>query len=636
MLAHIRHKFTRYDELLTETNYASARKAVEPECLKKLIQWRGDEETGRDQLDEILREVVVISDSEDDSDADDGDAEDDDDDGDDEEEEDSESTRDSSAPEPAPGKSREPPIPATNLQELSNQSNPTIATHSRPPNDRSSRPVQKRESRRLAAKAAKRERRAAKRTRGFHRYLEARYNNECAEAAELERKAPGPGESASAATQFRMPQPESGMSHARGAGSSPYASPARDSRFTCEEYQREYLSADGRTSGNERTNNSRPIVGSHANAFEPSYTTRSAVSIRDENLKDCLMQSIEETPPETSHFPYQPTGHHLSHPQHVGQPIPRSAVPVERRDLRNTAPEFHYEESFNGHHVADDRRDLLGARSSHGPDRVHAGSVAYSASHAVSSYPSAPGVVYPVTRPPVPSYQSFIVSSPRIPTIVQDDRLLRRESRPIVIDDGRHTPLLRQDPRLYLVDGRDSQHGHIQGGQYSPVAVDSYGGRPQRGGVLVREPHVAYRERPQVTEHEIIELRRPPVAQPRAHPIPRASPMPMDCTPDAHVDRHMPPELIPVSNVFPRRHEAPAPRDDAYRPPLNPVHIDNRYEVRHGELGIPRYAYHPAPQPSVSRPNPPREEQTAVRFEQVDNRQVSGSPEKLTQTPRSR
>lgn len=37
---------------------------MEALCLDTLVKWRGDEETGRDQLDEILREVVVISDSE--------------------------------------------------------------------------------------------------------------------------------------------------------------------------------------------------------------------------------------------------------------------------------------------------------------------------------------------------------------------------------------------------------------------------------------------------------------------------------------------------------------------------------------------------------------------------------------------
>lgn len=69
VLAHIRHTHTRYDELLKETSWNHARKAVETLCLDTLVKWRGDEETGRDQLDEILQEVVVISDSDDESDS---------------------------------------------------------------------------------------------------------------------------------------------------------------------------------------------------------------------------------------------------------------------------------------------------------------------------------------------------------------------------------------------------------------------------------------------------------------------------------------------------------------------------------------------------------------------------------------
>jgi hypothetical protein len=67
-LAHIRHTKTRYDELLKEgVRWENARKAVEGPCLNVIFKWRGDEETGRDQLDEILREVIEISDSEDES-----------------------------------------------------------------------------------------------------------------------------------------------------------------------------------------------------------------------------------------------------------------------------------------------------------------------------------------------------------------------------------------------------------------------------------------------------------------------------------------------------------------------------------------------------------------------------------------
>jgi len=83
VLAHIRHTHTRYDLLLRETSWENARKVVEPICLDFIIKWRGDEETGRDQISEILREIVVISDSEDSSDDSLDDDDDDDDDNDD-------------------------------------------------------------------------------------------------------------------------------------------------------------------------------------------------------------------------------------------------------------------------------------------------------------------------------------------------------------------------------------------------------------------------------------------------------------------------------------------------------------------------------------------------------------------------
>ncbi|KAI6092822.1 hypothetical protein F4821DRAFT_223364 [Hypoxylon rubiginosum] len=69
-IAHIRHTLTRYDELLKTTSWTNARKAVEKPCLAIIVKWRGDEETGRDQLDEILREVIEISDTEEDSEGD--------------------------------------------------------------------------------------------------------------------------------------------------------------------------------------------------------------------------------------------------------------------------------------------------------------------------------------------------------------------------------------------------------------------------------------------------------------------------------------------------------------------------------------------------------------------------------------
>ncbi|KAB8290673.1 hypothetical protein EYC80_008314 [Monilinia laxa] len=90
VLAHIRHTHTRYDKLLRETSWINARKVVEPVCLDVLVKWRGDEETGRDQMDEILREVVIITDSDEEEEGDDEDDDDDDSDEDDDSEEDEE------------------------------------------------------------------------------------------------------------------------------------------------------------------------------------------------------------------------------------------------------------------------------------------------------------------------------------------------------------------------------------------------------------------------------------------------------------------------------------------------------------------------------------------------------------------
>ena len=59
----------------------NARKVVEPVCLDVLVRWRGDEETGRDQMDEILREVVIITDSEEEEEDSSSDEESSDDDG---------------------------------------------------------------------------------------------------------------------------------------------------------------------------------------------------------------------------------------------------------------------------------------------------------------------------------------------------------------------------------------------------------------------------------------------------------------------------------------------------------------------------------------------------------------------------
>ena len=65
MVAHIRHVYTNYDRLLKTTSFHEARTTVEHPTLAKLIEWRGDDENGQTVLEDVFREVIVISDDED-------------------------------------------------------------------------------------------------------------------------------------------------------------------------------------------------------------------------------------------------------------------------------------------------------------------------------------------------------------------------------------------------------------------------------------------------------------------------------------------------------------------------------------------------------------------------------------------
>lgn len=71
VVAHIRHVYTDYDKLLRSGGYHDARGIVEVPTLDKLIKWRGDDENGTKLLEDVIREVVVISDGEDSEDDDD-------------------------------------------------------------------------------------------------------------------------------------------------------------------------------------------------------------------------------------------------------------------------------------------------------------------------------------------------------------------------------------------------------------------------------------------------------------------------------------------------------------------------------------------------------------------------------------
>ena len=65
VVAHIRHMYTDYDRLLKEVPWQAARLSVEQQTLSKLAEWRGERDDPN-ALEEILREVIVISEDEDD------------------------------------------------------------------------------------------------------------------------------------------------------------------------------------------------------------------------------------------------------------------------------------------------------------------------------------------------------------------------------------------------------------------------------------------------------------------------------------------------------------------------------------------------------------------------------------------
>lgn len=64
-MAHVRHLYTDYDRLLRQGSFQEARSAVEQPTLAKVVAWRGDDENGETVLEDVFREVIVISDDED-------------------------------------------------------------------------------------------------------------------------------------------------------------------------------------------------------------------------------------------------------------------------------------------------------------------------------------------------------------------------------------------------------------------------------------------------------------------------------------------------------------------------------------------------------------------------------------------
>ncbi|KAL2021142.1 hypothetical protein VTK56DRAFT_7448 [Thermocarpiscus australiensis] len=313
VLAHIRHNHTRYDQLLKEAGYVNARKAVEPLCLDFLVKWRGDEETGRDQLDEILCEVVVISDSE----SDESDEEDD-------EDESSETSVDEihaggAVREDMPSRITLPPVvPSTAPSSTNNSRDEGILRASHAPQK--------------VKKKSGKERRADKwAQRGFARYQAAW--NEAVQRQRLDEDnaLQAAGTAAVERSVSRGPQPwppgrseitDPGLAAVRSQVEPPYNVQRRlydvslpvDERFESrsrlthvDELQQSipladyYLPQGARDQTTPRSNGLRPIVGSRPLLQRPPEVER--VSYQGQDLKDYLVESIEPASPVSYGFP---------------------------------------------------------------------------------------------------------------------------------------------------------------------------------------------------------------------------------------------------------------------------------------------------------------------------------------------
>lgn len=382
VISHIRHTHTRYDQLLRETTWANARRAVEELCLDILVKWRGDEESGRDQLDEILREVVVISDSEDDyEDEDEEDEEDDDEDAD---AEDTDMTSGESSDETGASTGDRPSVAGRPAFASEPRPHPhAAAAGAGPP------PIR-------GPTEADRARAAAKRAhRGFQRYQAVR-DQAWQQALSRQRHGHDHAPSDSWPTTStrpeshafqRDPEPEAyykpyGAEHGDGAGPSDYR--ARESRPADAVYpigaprdvrlpsayriSLGHVSAPGPQSPlyyeqgegyrNEDSGGKGygPIVGSHS-ALRSSPGLRTVVSRPPpEDLKDYLVPSIEPASPLASKFSAQsleerrldPSSEHQlsrpaliqgnAEPQYASLQVPDQGFIRVYRQARNTRP----------------------------------------------------------------------------------------------------------------------------------------------------------------------------------------------------------------------------------------------------------------------------------------------------------
>ncbi|KAK4042269.1 hypothetical protein C8A01DRAFT_14047 [Parachaetomium inaequale] len=450
VLAHIRHTHTRYDQLLRETTYVNARKAVESLCLDILVKWRGDEETGRDQLDEILCEVIVISDSESDE-------------SDDDEDEDDSSTVSSGDESSVDRVMRDNGTARATLPPVDPAPAPLATNSSRNEGLRANHAPQK------VNKPSRKDRRTAKwAQRGFGRYQAARDQawHQAVERQRLGNDGPMPsnGPTAMDRSDSHGPQPwrtgepgraDPGMTAFRNPAAPPYPAHlaygapmpsvdvSRDPGNRVHEPQRTisaptyHMPQQVRIQENP-PNGFRPIVGSRTAPYGAPEVER--VSYHGEDLKDFLVQSIEPASPQAPSLPprfpalYRPAGPGLPHggQSPVRHPTGTAGIPAAQ-DVRL---EF-AEEGFIRLPPRSDPSRMPIAPDQHREPFILLNPQQVSAVGGSAATPTFGGLRHPSTWRGDAATRDGprLRPGPRPIWMAHDGTLLRSETRPIIIPD---------------------------------------------------------------------------------------------------------------------------------------------------------------------------------------------------------
>ncbi|KAK3372830.1 hypothetical protein B0T24DRAFT_526941 [Lasiosphaeria ovina] len=585
--AHIRHTHTRYDELLKQTTWVNSRRAVEQLCLDFLLKWRGDEESGRDQLDEILREVIVISDSE--SDSDDDDASDDDD------------ERPDAHPAVVSGDAF---IKVKNRSSVG-QTAPSVSTPNAGGNNGGQSGFAY--AARKARKDARRERSEKKKAqKGFGRYKAA--YEQAMERKRLEENEQARSSnhtamarSASHASQsWRRAESERASSELQGVqrvGDHPrldaYNSPLQplevrrgnpelpgygDASQQTADPRLYRFPHESRAQETQPSNGFRPIVGSQ-NTFHTGIRVEQPKQFSQEDLKDHLVRSVEPSSPALPNFPSWSVAH------------PRQAEPVPRGFTASAEVVSYPQRGFTQHGEVDTARVY---HTIHGQDEFV--TLPPRTQNLPAAVPQARGVdrgYTPLSRSvafdthPLTAYYDNMENPERRP-------ILRPEFRPawseesFIVDAGNRPILISDTNARQRESMTNASHNHHP--SYAQTLRTSTGGFHQLAPVYVADRTQQYS---------------------RARGNGNA---------DSHLDDYV--EFVRVSDKFPRRHEPQPPQQDGETYEIRQVSLvdPERYEARPGPVHYePQSLRADAEvygfQPGAQRREPYRVDDRAARYD---------------------